>query len=319
MHFKEFQAHFEKVPVEHYPHAAGQAPIVSVCVQTYQHAQSIRQCLDGILMQKTSFDFEVMIGEDASKDGTREICKEYADRYPGKIRLILHRRENNITIRNSPTGRFNFAYNIYTAKGKYIALCEGDDYWIDPFKLQKQVDFLESNSAFSLCGHMTQELLFGKMTSRMLGKFWKDDLNYDDIAGSNLRIPTSSIVFRNHLKELPDWFFKVYGGDMALIFLNSQHGRIKAMKFIGSVYRVHAGGAEQKYKTDRMQMANRNIDEYLIYRGILSGKQRAKIDRKLAWNYFYIGALSLKRFSLLSAFAFIGKAILFKSKQLMSL
>jgi glycosyltransferase involved in cell wall biosynthesis len=317
--FAEFKKRFERVPVTQSDSDSRSARMVTVCIQTYQHAGTISECLEGVLMQQTSFEYEILIGEDASSDGTRQICMKYADLYPEKIRLILHRRENNIAIRNTPTGRFNFAYNIYSARGKYIALCEGDDYWTDPLKLQKQVDFLEANSAFSMCGHLTSELYGGKITNRVLGKFWKSELTYADIAGSNLRVPTSSIVFRNQFRELPEWFFKVYGGDMALIFLNSQKGAIKAMDFIGSVYRVHPGGVEQKYKADRFLMASRNVDEYLIYRNLVDGQQRVKIDRKLAWNYFYLGLLSFKRFKLLSACNSMAKAILFKGRQLTSL
>src|SRR5690606_4409195 len=113
-------------------------PVVSVCVQTYQHAPYIRECLDSILMQKTDFPFEILLGEDESSDGTREICIEYAEKFPDKIKLFLHRRENNIQIFGYPTGRFNFLTNLYSSNGKYIAICEGDDYWTDSDKLQKQ-------------------------------------------------------------------------------------------------------------------------------------------------------------------------------------
>lgn len=150
MDFQEFKKKYEKVPVEHYSHKVNENPEVSVCVQTYNHAPYIKECLNGILMQQTDFPIEILLGEDSSKDGTREICIDYAEKYPDKIRLFLHHRENNIQIGGQPTGRFNFLYNLYNASGQYIALCEGDDYWTDPLKLQKQVDFLETNNRFSL-------------------------------------------------------------------------------------------------------------------------------------------------------------------------
>lgn len=118
---------------------------MSVCVTTYNHADYIKDCLEGILMQKTEFPIEILLGEDASTDGTREICLEYAKKYPKQIRLLLHHRENNIKINGNPSGRFNFLNNLYSAKGKYIALCEGDDYWTDSLKLQKQVELMEDN------------------------------------------------------------------------------------------------------------------------------------------------------------------------------
>lgn len=150
---KEFKTKYEYKSVVENKNDVSEDPIISVCVQTYQHADYIEDCLKGILMQETDFKYEILLGEDASSDGTREICIKYAKNHPDKIRLFLHHRENNIKINGSPTGRFNFLYNLYTAKGKYIALCEGDDYWTDPYKLQKQVDFLEANPDLAMCTH----------------------------------------------------------------------------------------------------------------------------------------------------------------------
>lgn len=150
MNFEEFKREYQHVPIEDYPNNVPDDPIVSVCVQTYQHVDYIEDCLEGILMQETDFSFEILLGEDASTDGTREICIEYAKKYPEKIRLFLHERENNIEIGGQPSGRFNFLYNLYSARGKYIALCEGDDYWTDPLKLQKQVEFMEANEEYGL-------------------------------------------------------------------------------------------------------------------------------------------------------------------------
>ena len=133
----------EKVQI--YPTKVKESTLVSVCVQTYKHENYIKQCLDGILMQKTNFEFEILLGEDDSPDRTREICIEYADKYPNKIRLFLHDRSNVIYINGNATGRYNFIYNLTNAKSKYIALCPGDDYWTDPLKLKKQVNFLEKN------------------------------------------------------------------------------------------------------------------------------------------------------------------------------
>ena len=151
MLYKElFLSKYQKVPVIEYENVTSKNPLVSICVQTYQHSKYISECLDGILMQETNFDFEILLGEDDSSDGTRDICIEYAKKFPDKIKLFLHSRENNIRIYDKPTAKFNVQYNIYSAQGKYLAMCEGDDYWTDPLKLQKQVDFLESNSDYGL-------------------------------------------------------------------------------------------------------------------------------------------------------------------------
>src|SRR5690606_36284281 len=124
---------------------------LSVLVTTYNHANYIAQCLDSILMQQTTFPFEIILGEDESTDGTREICKDYAQKHPDIIKLFLRSRKDVIYINGKPTGRFNFLASLKACTGKYIALCEGDDFWTDPLKLQKQVDFLEANPEYEAC------------------------------------------------------------------------------------------------------------------------------------------------------------------------
>lgn len=117
-------------------------PIVSVKTLTYNHAPYIKQCIEGVLMQKTDFKFEFVIGEDFSSDGTREICEEYAKNYPDTIKLIIS--DSNVG------ARVNSIRTRESCSGKYMAFCEGDDYWTDPYKLQKQVDFLEANSDYDM-------------------------------------------------------------------------------------------------------------------------------------------------------------------------
>ena len=134
-------------------------PLVSVCTTTYNHKAFISQAMEGALIQKTDFPYEILIGEDDSTDGTREICKEYAAKHPDKIRLFLNDRKNVIYINGRPTGRWNFINLLKNSKGKYIALCEGDDYWIDPLKLQKQVDFLEANPDYGLVHSAADKLI----------------------------------------------------------------------------------------------------------------------------------------------------------------
>lgn len=120
-------------------------PLVSVCCITYNHAPFIRQCLDGFMMQQTDFPFEVLIHDDASTDGTADIIREYEEKYRGIIKPI-YQQENQY----SKSIPISATYNFPRAQGKYIALCEGDDYWTDPYKLQKQVDFLEANPSYGI-------------------------------------------------------------------------------------------------------------------------------------------------------------------------
>ena len=123
-------------------------PLVSICCITYNHASYIRQCLDGFLMQKVTFPIEIIINDDCSTDGTTDIIRDYEAKYPNLIKPIYH-TENEYS--KGTRGMFA-TYCFPKAKGKYIAMCEGDDYWCDPLKLQMQVDFMESNPDYFLCG-----------------------------------------------------------------------------------------------------------------------------------------------------------------------
>lgn len=220
MDFVEFKKRFEHKSVIEETNTVTSKPLVSVCIQTYQHIRYIKKAIDRILMQKTDFDFEILIGEDGSEDGTREICIEYAKKYPNKIRLFLHHRENNIRINNKPTGRFNFLYNLFSARGKFIALCEGDDYWIDNFKLQKQIDILNENP--NLIGsYHEMEILFKdrkELFSKELNNNKSRIIKLEDVLASRWLIPTASFVFRNKI-EYPEILTTTTVGDFPLYCL----------------------------------------------------------------------------------------------------
>ncbi len=123
---------------------------LSIICDTYNHEKYIAQCLDGILMQKVNFTFEVLIHDDASVDNTANIIKEYELKYPDTVKPI-YQSENQYY--KGASAYIWQTYQFPRAKGKYVAMCEGDDYWTDPYKLQKQVDFLEKNEEYSICFH----------------------------------------------------------------------------------------------------------------------------------------------------------------------
>lgn len=137
-------------------------PLVSICCITYNHAPFIRKCLDGFLLQETSFPVEILIHDDASTDGTDGIIREYVEKYPNLI-LPLFETENQYS--QGKQSEIDF-YNYQRARGKYIAYCEGDDYWTDPLKLQKQVDFMESHPDYSVCFHRCKHLVFPENTMK---------------------------------------------------------------------------------------------------------------------------------------------------------
>ncbi len=217
-------------------------PKLSVIIITYNHEKYIKECLDSILSQKTDFDLEILLGEDDSEDRTREICIEYAEKYPEKISLFLHDRNNVIYVNGKPTGNYNFIYSITKARGEYIAICEGDDYWIDDCKLQKQVDALEKHKEHSICFHDVVECYEDSKKSNFLAcKKQKEVTLLQDILQRNY-IPTCSVVFRNqNITNIPHWFVKSMAGDWLLHLINAQYGSILYIDKVMGVHRIHQG------------------------------------------------------------------------------
>jgi glycosyltransferase involved in cell wall biosynthesis len=266
MDFEEFKEKYEKVPVELFLNQVTEYPLVSVCVQTYQHVNYIKDCLEGILMQQTDLSFEILLGEDQSTDGTREICIEYAERFPDKIRLFLHRRENNIKINGNFTGRFNLIYNLLSAKGKYIAICEGDDYWTDPLKLQRQVDFMEANESCTICFHPVRvkfsdsqpdqfQQLKGVTRNMIISS--KDYIKY-------FSMRTVSMLFQKSiLRILPDEFDSAPLGDLFLQLFCASKGNVG---YIGgnamSVYRRGVPGAWSETR-NHFQWHEKRLNDFL--------------------------------------------------------
>jgi len=215
-------------------------PQVSVCITTYQHAAFIKKCVKGALDQTTNFPIEIIIGEDESSDGTREICKQLAEQHPENIRLFLRSRENVRYINGNPTGRHNFLETLKVARGKYIAFCDGDDYWIDSRKLQKQYDFMESSVDISMSLHNAyiidekglQKSIFPNIKTQSIIKPEKI------IEKGGGFCATNSVFFRSDiLTKMPDWFVDAYVGDYSLYLLAIEHGKIGALPDIMSCYR----------------------------------------------------------------------------------
>lgn len=163
---------------------------LSISCITYNHAPYIRQCLEGFLMQKTDFAFEVLIHDDCSTDGTTEIIREYETKYPDIIKPI-YEQENQYQ-QGKPIG--TAVWNLPRARGKYIAFCEGDDYWVDPFKLQKQIDFLENNPDYGMCYTMSKT--YFQKDDRFGKPFGGERPNTFESYAYENRVPTQSVVIR---------------------------------------------------------------------------------------------------------------------------
>ena len=209
---------------------------VSVAMITYNQESYIAQAIDSVLMQEIDFPIELIIGEDCSTDRTRDIVRDYQQRYPDIIRLLLP--DNNQGMLR------NFAQTLAACQGKYVALLEGDDYWTSPKKLQKQVNFLEQHSDCTICFHTVR--CFYENDSQPSYDFPRgkqaDFSDLEDLLVRNF-MSTCSVVFRNRLfDQLPRWFFHLKLGDWPLHILNAQYGRIGYLREVMGAYRIHVNG-----------------------------------------------------------------------------
>ena len=215
--------------------------VVSISCITYNHAPYIRQCLDGFLMQKTNFAIEVLIHDDASTDGTTEIIKEYEAKYPDIIKPIYE--EENQWVKGR---RGSAVFNFPRAKGKYIALCEGDDYWTDPLKLQRQVDFLEENQDYVLTSHYYiqyfQELQrYGDILPSQL----KGNIIYnlqDFISYKCWYTQPLTTVFRRSALNLEHYSKFNCSKDVTLFYLLLKEGKGLLMDDVMGCYRINKTG-----------------------------------------------------------------------------
>ena len=261
-------------------------PIVSVYTTTYNHAPFIRQCIEGIVMQQTKFTFRFIIHDDASTDGTAEIIREYEALYPNLI-IAIYQTENHFS-----QGKNYYKYIIPHLTGKYVAQCEGDDYWIDPLKLQKQVDFLENNPEYSICG----------------GRYWvmdndkPDELSERDwmIKGMakfpNGKTITLDTIFDDYLfwtlttcfkREILDGLSKINSArDDAVFAVALEYGKGFVFPDYFGVYRLHKGGIwSATSEKERV-----NLSELIVKRMYPYYYKKSKSFRK----YYYRAIIRLR-------------------------
>jgi glycosyltransferase involved in cell wall biosynthesis len=210
---------------------------VSVFVTTYNHEKYIAQTLESILIQETDFDYDIIVLEDCSTDGTREILRAYQTKYPAKIRLRLAERNQR--------SNKAFAEEFLASSSLYIAMLDGDDYWTSPSKLQKQVEFLEAHPECALCFHNALRIYEDENRAphpcnssdqkriSVLEDLWK----YNFIAGC------TAMLRKGVLREFPEWFYTLRYGDWPLYILCAQHGKIGYIDEILGVYRIHSSGS----------------------------------------------------------------------------
>lgn len=215
---------------------------LSVFVQTYNHEKYIAQCLESILNQKTNYDFEINIIDDCSTDQTRKVIQKFKDKYPDKINLFYedknlgHIRTQIVTLKG-----------FKTLQGKYIAMMEGDDYWSDENKLQKQISFLENNPDFVGCGHTVVKIYEDSSKEPHQLNYWKERreiLDIHDCIMIRTFFHMSSLVLRNVFKNnWPEFLSSEYSCDLLYTPLFAQYGKMKYFDEDMGIYRAHSGGS----------------------------------------------------------------------------
>lgn len=239
-------------------------PLLSIVCITYNHEAFIGRAFEGFLMQKTKFNYEIIIGEDHSTDKTKDIINEYIRRFPYKIKLISS-SHNEGAVANERKA-------MLLAKGKYIAFCEGDDYWTDHLKLQKQVDFLEQNSEYSVCFHRWKR--YDTETNTWSNDDCEQLFKSEDNTGVDITIkmflnswitqPLTMVYRRDHFDLDIALRYKYYR-DNHLIYHLLQKGKGYLFGFEGGVYNIHSDGIYSKKDLKTQCELNINIarDLYL--------------------------------------------------------
>ena len=267
-------------------------PLVSVRLVTYNHEKYIAQCLEGILMQRTDFPFEVIVGEDCSADRTREIVLAYAERYPEKIRVLPS--EANL-------GAMPNSYRVQQAcRGKYHAMIEGDDYWIDSRKLQKQVDIMEANPDMTFCFHNVFVVNEDNTSASLYYTgAMPDTLTFAET--SRISTPVVSHLARSDvLASQPEWRLKIWCGDVLFRLWCAHHGKVGYLNDVMAVYRRHFNGitaktiAQPEKRFSDIIYLYQQLDRDTGYRHSdvlqeqIKKEQEAWRRQQLGWRYYLL-------------------------------
>ncbi|AUC75607.1 glycosyltransferase family 2 protein [Olleya sp. Bg11-27] len=250
-------------------------PLLTVCCTSFNHGKYLRETLDGFLAQKTDFPIEIIIHDDASTDNCAAIIKEYAAK-DNRIITILQ-TVNQYSQKIKPWHSYVFP----KARGKYLALCEGDDYWTDPLKLQKQVDFLEANEDFAICFHDAK--IYDETLKVLKGDditdTEKEEFDLNDLSNGNF-IHTPTVILRNDF-TLPKDFGSLPIGDWPMYMLMLKQRKIKRISEEMAVYRVHSESSwSSKSLAFRLEKTIVTI-EYLLEKVTLDKKQRSILTTTL--------------------------------------
>jgi glycosyltransferase involved in cell wall biosynthesis len=265
-------------------------------MSTFQHKRFIRQAIEGVMMQQVKGTFELVIGDDCSDDGTRTVCEEMQQIYGAKINLLPSDKKYGQSE--------NLTRIIQACKGKYVAVCEGDDYWIDPLKLQKQVEFLDVNPDCILCFHRVHSVDENGNYLEVLAEE-KNVKVYKSNQLVHTFMPTLSMFFRNCLNDFPVEFYHVKSTDAFLVALLARYGNGADLGFIGGCYRKHSGGLYNQLDDLRRYQQSIHTRKLMKNCAAFDKDQQLEIRRELWRRQIMYLKIFIKKGQLLNCFRLI--------------
>lgn len=291
-----------------------QNPLVSICTTAYNRSKYIAQAIDSFLMQKTNFNFEIVISDNCSTDNTVEIVEAYIEKYPDKIRLFKSDKNYGLLI--------NYIKSISVAKGKYIATCDSDDYWTDEYKIQKQVDFMEQNPDFIMCFTNTMLLIDDTGEYKPAKEhIWdtattKELLTYNSIGlksfKNDIHCPAhaSTFFFRNNVISFPEWYKECYINDEPIFLMLSKFGKAKFINEMMTVYRIYST-SYSSFEFSRIFDWNGRIHFYKNLDDFFEGKFHKELKQIIRTFYFNIAKEYFRKKLYFKSFINLVKSTLF--------
>lgn len=244
---------------------------------TYGHEKFIEEAINGVLMQECDFEIELILANDCSPDQTDEVINEIIKNHPKGNLIQYFKHKTNLGMMP------NFIWALQQCKGEFVALCEGDDYWTDSKKLQKQIDFLKFNLDYVLCFHKAEVIKIVKNKKKEKRIFYNayDKIDYTAIDVLNSwMIPTASMVFRNVITQYPAFLKEAAYGDIGLQVYLCEYGKIRFIDEIMSVYRINDGSITISTISD-FNHFNRLIKQFKLMNLFFGAKYQKAIDRKI--------------------------------------
>ena len=250
-------------------------PLLSVCIRSYNQERFISEALESVLLQKTNFAYEIIVGDDGSLDGTQRILLSFQEQHPEIIKLILGKENVG--------GPNNLKRIIESSSAKYLAFLDGDDFYTDTYKLQKQVDFLESNEEYVACFHNVIDL--DEKTGQQSLFLPLDFPEYHDassVISNDWFLPIHSVVMRREFISFPDWYNTVMNDDYVINLAAVMHGPYHYSPDIMAVYRHHTGNTSNQY-TNQILIDTQLRNILLGFRSIYPKEYQTVIDERISF------------------------------------